>query len=200
MIDGLPPDRVSFSVLLDLVAGREGMLAVCIFLVLPFMVPVSIPGMSTVSGIIILLLGLGAALGRRVPVPGRLLRRTLPSARLQAALRRALVWVSRVERLSRPRLPGLSGSRAAELVNGLGVMFGAVLLIFPFGFVPLTNSLPGLAVLFLAVGMLQRDGLCALIGHAFNLLTSAYFTFLLLGGTVVVQKFWEQAWAWLKGG
>jgi hypothetical protein len=74
-----------------------------------------------------------------------------------------------------------------------------VLLIFPFGFVPLTNSLPGLAVLFLAVGMLQRDGLCALIGHAFNVLTTAYFTFLLLGGTVVVQTLWKQAWAWLTG-
>jgi len=197
MIDGLPPGRTSLSVLLDLVAGREGMLVTCIFLVLPFMVPVPIPGLSMVSGVLILLLGLGAVTGRRMPLPGFLLRRSLPSARLQAVLRRALVWVSRVERISRPRLPALSGSRVAEIVNVMGVMLGAALLIFPFAVVPLTNSLPGLAVLFLAVGVLQRDGLCALIGHVLNLIASAYFACLLLLGTEAVKEMWKQAWVWL---
>ncbi len=49
-------------------------------------------------------------------------------------------------------------------------------------FVPFSNTMPALAVLFLSVGLLQRDGLCILYGHLVNLATIVYFTALVMGG------------------
>ena len=56
----------------------------------------------------------------------------------------------------------------------------ALLLMAPFCFVPFSNTLPAVAVLLLCIGLLQRDGLCVLLGHVMNLLTMAYFAALVL--------------------
>ena len=40
------------------------MLLVCVFLTLPFLLPVSIPGVSTVFGLAIILIGVGVTLNR----------------------------------------------------------------------------------------------------------------------------------------
>src|SRR5690606_8571755 len=56
MIERLPPDHVTLGELLDLF-GDEGLLLLCILLTLVFLIPVSIPGVSTVFGAAILLVG-----------------------------------------------------------------------------------------------------------------------------------------------
>jgi hypothetical protein len=43
------------------------------------------------------------------------------------------------------------------------------------------------AILFLAIGMLQRDGRSILLGYATIVLSALYFAFLLLGGIAVLQ-------------
>jgi hypothetical protein len=53
---------------------------------------------------------------------------------------------------------------------------------FPFGFVPFSNTLPGIALIFLAIGLLQKDGISILLGHIANIATMIYFAFLLFGG------------------
>jgi hypothetical protein len=73
-------------------------------------------------------------------------------------------------------------------VNNCALIFGALLLMAPFGFVPFSNTLPGLALLFLAIGLLQRDGLCILFGHLMNLATTIYFAVLILGGGVAINE------------
>jgi hypothetical protein len=189
VMDKLPSGTISLAEILELM-GRDGQLLFCVFLTIPFMVPVSIPGVSTVFGLAILLIGLGLMLDRNPWLPARLLRRRFPSAKLRAALDAGLIWVARLEKISRPRLLGLTHGANMLFVNGLMVIAGGVLLMMPFGFVPFSNTLPGLAVLLLAVGMLQRDGWCVLLGYLTNFLTTVYFAFLLLGGTVLLQKLW----------
>lgn len=189
VIDKLPSDTISLAEILELM-GRDGQLLFCVFLTVPFMVPVSIPGVSTVFGLAILLIGLGLMMDRNPWLPARLLRRRFPSAKLRTALAAGLIWVTRLEKISRPRLLGLTHGANMLFVNGSMVIAGGVLLMMPFGFVPFSNTLPGLAVLLLAVGMLQRDGWCVLLGYLTNFLTTVYFAFLLLGGTVLLQKLW----------
>ena len=48
----------------------------------------------------------------------------------------------------------------------------------PFGFVPFSNTLPGIAVLLLALGMIQRDGLVVMAGYVMMFGTMVYFTVL----------------------
>jgi hypothetical protein len=71
VIKNLSGDVVTLREILNVI-GREGMLVFCIFLTLPFMVPASIPGVSTVFGLVIGLVGIGIMTHRPPWLPDRL--------------------------------------------------------------------------------------------------------------------------------
>ncbi len=190
VIRNLSGDVVTLREVLNLI-GLEGMLVFCVFLTLPFMVPVSIPGVSTVFGLVIGLVGVGIMTHRPPWLPDRLMQKQFPAAKLRLALEKGSVWIQRMGRISRPSMPGLTHGAGMARINGLSLIAGALLLMAPFGFVPFSNTLPGLAILFLAIGMLQRDGRSVLLGYASLVLTSLYFAFLLLGGLAVLQRLIE---------
>lgn len=73
----------------------------------------------------------------------------------------------------------------------LSLITGALLLMAPLGLIPFSNTLPALALLFLAIGFLQRDGVCILLGHLANFVTIAYFAFLIGGGSVLFHGLFE---------
>lgn len=187
-IDELPDDQVSVGGLIDRF-GAKGMLLLVILLTLVFLIPVSVPGVSTVFGAAILMVGFSRLLGRPPWLPRRLRDRPIRTASLRPALSRGLVWVRRLEKISRPgRVAWLSEGRVAECFNDLALVLGAVLLMAPFGFIPFSNTLPGLALLLLATGSLQRDGLAILLGHLANLATLAYFAVLIGGGGLAARE------------
>jgi len=101
MIEELPGDQVRVGTLLSAL-GDEGLLLIVILLSAIFIIPVSIPGLSTVFGASILLIGLSRVRERPLWVPQKLARREIATDKLKANLGRALKWVHRMERLSRP--------------------------------------------------------------------------------------------------
>ena len=182
IIEQLPPDRLTLGELLQ-VFGDEGLLLLTILLTLVFLIPVSIPGVSTVFGAAILLVGISRVLRRPLWLPAKLRERALPAARLRPALSGGLHWVRRLEKISRPyRLRRLVDGRAQDIFNNLAFILAALLLMAPFGFIPFSNTLPGLALLFYASGMIQRDGTAILLGHLANIGTIVYFGILIGGG------------------
>lgn len=187
-IDKLPPDTVSLGSLLEQFQGN-GLLMLTAMMTLVFLIPVSIPGVSTVFGAGILMVGVARLFQRPVWLPERIRSRPLSSERLRPALERGLVWVRRLEKISKSgRLSGLVEGNVVGVINNLALILGAVLLMFPFGFIPFSNTLPGIALLCLAVGMMQRDGVAILLGHLGNVVTIVYFTFLLGGGGLLLQR------------
>jgi hypothetical protein len=192
--DGLPSAGVTLAELRDLV-GEDGLMLLTAFLTLVFMVPVSIPGVSTVFGAGILLIGVSRLFGQRLWLPASIARRIVSSEKVRAAFDRGLVWFRRLERVSRPhRLGWLTGRGVIGVVNDLGLVLGAVLLMMPFGLIPLSNTLPAIALLFLAIGTLQRDGVSILFGHVMNVVTIAYFALLIGGGGVLIQQALQHFW------
>ena len=178
----LPEDQLTLGELLQ-VFGDEGLLLLTILLTLVFLIPVSIPGVSTVFGAAILLVGISRVFGRPLWLPAKLRARNLPAARLRPALDGGLHWVRRLEKISRPyRLRGLVEGALPELFNNLAFILAALLLMAPFGFVPFSNTLPGLALLLYAIGMIQRDGTAIVLGHLANSGTIIYFGILIGGG------------------
>ena len=192
IIRDLPPDRITLGELLA-VFGDEGLLLLTILLTLVFLIPVSIPGVSTVFGAAILLVGISRVGGRPLWLPGKLREKPLPAARLKPGLVRGMSWVRRMERVSRPhRLPALVQGRTAQLVTNLAFVLAALLLMAPFGFIPFSNTLPGLALLFYAVGLIQRDGGAVLLGHLANIGTMIYFGILIGGGGLLAHGLWQR--------
>ncbi|MFA5683592.1 MAG: exopolysaccharide biosynthesis protein [Lysobacteraceae bacterium] len=187
-IDALPPDTLSIEALLDQF-GANGLLLLSALLTLVFLIPVSIPGVSTVFGAAILMVGVSRVLGRPLWLPARLRQRQLPTEKLRPPLQSGLTWVRRLERISRPgRLPALVDGRAMNLINDLALVLGALLLMMPFGFIPFSNTLPGIALLFLAIGLIQRDGIAVLLGHLGNVATMIYFAILIGGGGLLFRE------------
>lgn len=188
VIGQLPPDQVTLAEIRDLV-GQEGLLLLTAFLTLVFMIPVSIPGVSTVFGAGILLIGLSRFFRTKLWLPGFIAQRQLPSDKLRAGLIQGSKWLHRLERISRPhRMNRLAAPGLVDTVNSAAMILGAVLLMAPFGLIPFSNTLPALALLFFAIGLLQRDGLCILFGHLSNVATIIYFLVLIVGGGVAIHE------------
>lgn len=189
MISKLPAHEVTLVEILDIV-GEDSLTLLTIFLSLIFLVPVSIPGVSTVFGTGILLIGITRLFSRKLWLPQFIANRKLSSEKLREGLNRALIWFHRLEKISCPhRIPHLTTNKNFVLLNNLSFILGAILLMAPFGFIPFSNTLPALALIFLAVGMMQKDGGSILAGYLANLATIIYFGFLIAGGGWTITEF-----------
>lgn len=160
------------------IIGDHGSLLLCAILTVPFLLPVSIPGVSTVFGLAILLLGIGVTLNQAPWLPRRIVDRPIDAGRLTDVLRRGATLVSRVESVIKERFGILTRGGAMGRINGLAIVAGAVLLMLPLGLVPFSNTLPAFAILFLCVGVSQRDGLLVLAGYGMLVATVVYFAIL----------------------
>lgn len=184
----LPPETVTLVEIRDLI-GREGMMLLTAFLTIIFLVPVSIPGVSTVFGGAILLLSFSRLLNRPLWLPDRLKRRPVSTVKLRSGMERGMRMFRRLERISRPRrMRWLTSGGVASAINNSALILGAVLLMAPFGLIPFSNTLPAVAILFFAIGLLQRDGVCILLGHLMNIATIVYFAVLIGGGAAVIKS------------
>ncbi|THU05376.1 exopolysaccharide biosynthesis protein [Lampropedia puyangensis] len=161
--------------------GDKGLLMVCALMTLPFLFPVSIPGVSTVFGLAILLIALSISVGRLPWLPAFVADRRLDAAKLKPVLKRGVAILKKLDRVLRPqRLRALTVGFMNNL-NGAAIMFAAVLLMLPLGLVPFSNTLPSIAILLLALGISQRDGVVVLGGYLMIAGTLAYFSFLAWG-------------------
>lgn len=176
-VDGIQGDAVTLRNLMAAI-GEQGLLVLCAIATLPFLIPVSIPGVSTVFGAAIVLLSVAITMNRLPWLPKRILDRKLETAKLLPALRKGVGIVSRLDAWVLPRALALTSGPMARL-NGLVLVFAGLLLMAPFGLIPFSNTAPAIAILLLAMGMLQRDGLFVILGYLATLLTVAYFSVLI---------------------
>jgi len=189
IIEKLPPTEVTLVEIMDIV-GADSLLLLTVFLSLVFLVPVSIPGVSTVFGSAILLIGITRLFSRKLWLPEKIGTRKLSAEKLREGFKKALVWFRRLEKVSRPhRMSGLTTEGAMTVFNNLSFILAAVLLMAPFGFIPFSNTLPAVALIFLAIGMMQRDGVSILLGNLSNIATIVYFGFLIAGGGWSIGEF-----------
>ena len=176
----LPSEGLTLGDLLERL-GHQGALVAALVFCLPFLLPVSIPGVSTAFGLVLILIGFGVVLDRVPWVPSRLRRRMIKSDSLSNALERGERLMLRLDKWSRPRLGALTHGATLNRINGLALSFAGVLLVLPLAPIPFSNTLPAAAALLLSLGMLQRDGLVILLGYLAILATLAYFGVLAFG-------------------
>ena len=176
VIDEIDGDTVTLKALLER-SGREGMLLVCALASLPFLIPVSIPGVSTVFGAAMVLLGSALFLNRLPWLPQRILLKPLDATKLVPVLHKGVAIVGKIDRWVQPRWRGLTSHTWLRL-HYAAVVFGGLLLMVPLGPIPFSNTAPAVGILLLTVGLLQRDGLFVLLGYLGLVLSVAYFSVL----------------------
>ena len=141
----------------------RGSAMLLILLALPFCF-VAIPGLSMPFGIAISLIGAGLAIGREPWLPRFIMNRRLSTARSDQLLIGAIKIARRLEKFVRPRLRFLHAGPGMSRLIGFGIVIAGVGLMLPLP-IPFSNSIPAWAVVLLAVGMMEKDGLCVLLGH-----------------------------------
>lgn len=133
-----------------------------LILAIPCLVP-GLPGAQLIA-IPIFLLGLQIVAGRNEPwLPGAAMRAKLKPEWLTAIADFAAKRLRWTERLSRPRWRFIAHG-AGERTLGLIIALAAVTIMLP-----ITNTIPSLAITLAAVGLLQRDGMFMLGGAALAL-------------------------------
>lgn len=187
VINSMHDEHVTLRQILEKM-GESGLLLLCGLLSLPFLVPVSIPGVSTVFGAGIVLIGIAITFNRLPWLPEKVADRKLERAKLVPVLERGLAILRKVDRYVRPRLPGLTVGSVVNRMNGLILTAAGVLLMMPLGFIPFSNTLPGVAILFLSTGISQRDGVVVALGHFMVVLTLIYFSALAYAGFAAGQS------------
>jgi len=164
---------VTLRELLGLV-GEQGLLVFCAILAMPFLLPVTLPFMSTALGMPMLLIGAAVVLNRVPWLPDRLLDHALPSGTVQHILERAAHAADRFEHLVRPRLLVMTGTAFANSVNGVVLVIAVLALMAPLPLVPFANTTPAIGVILLCLGMAERDGVVILLGHVVTLLAAIF--------------------------
>lgn len=151
-------DRITIGDLLQALGDRALGALMFIFAV-PNVMPVP-PGVSAVLGAPLLFLSVQLMFGLRPWLPAIVAKRSISRDDLNTLVRRIVPWLTKAERLLRPRMRVLAGP-PVEYAVGLVCLLLAVILVLP---IPLGNALPALSISLLALGVLERDGLWVLGG------------------------------------
>lgn len=180
-LEKLADDAESDSVTLAWVLGQLHERAFGLFL-LVLALPCCIPflyGIPQIVALPLMFISAQILLGRTSPwLPERLGARQVTKESLQNLADRAKPWLERIEALSRPRLGALTHPPIDRIVGLALVLFSASILV-P---LPGTNTVPGFAVVIVAMGLLQRDGILVLVGSVIGMIWIA--TLIVAGATL----------------
>jgi hypothetical protein len=119
------------------------------------------PGVATLTAIPLLFFGLQMLAGYPTPwLPASIAKRDFNRADLEKTIMRGIPIMRFFEKLARPRFEFLIGP-VGERLLGLLIFILALVIAAPG---PLTNAPPGVAIAFLSIAIINRDGLLVLIG------------------------------------
>lgn len=187
IISKIPDKNLTLSEIVNLL-GNDGLLLFAALLSIIFLIPISIPGFSTVFGGIIFFTGISNLLNKSLWLPNTIKTKTFPAEKLRNALNKGLKWFHFLEKISKPhRISLLISNKIARKINGFSILFGSVLLMLPFGLMPFSNTLPAITILFLSVGILQKDGIIIILGY-FSILGSLIYFGLFFSTIIIAFK------------
>ena len=166
-LDTQTDERVSVGALRDAL-GDRGFGVLLFMFALPNLTPYSIPMLSAVLGLPLVILAAQLTYGRHEPwLPDWITNRSFPREGFVAVVRRALPTIERIERLLRPRLTWLLTWTGERLV-GAAILLLALILTLP---IPFANGLPALGIAVFGLAIVEKDGLAVLFGIAIGVLS-----------------------------
>jgi hypothetical protein len=146
--------------------GNRGYGLLMLALTIPTLVPIPLPGISTLFGLPLGFVALQMLLGRPRPwLPQALLQRSVRHADFAMIVARSLPWLERIERALHPRWTRLAEGVVQRWVGALCLVL-ALLLALP---LPLTGIPLALPVTILSAGLLERDGAAVVVGSVLGI-------------------------------
>ena len=142
-------------------------------MILLLCLPGLLPGMASVFGLPILILGVQMGIGLTTPrLPGFIARRSVKRTDLLRLASASSRWLRPVERFLKPR-PGWFTTPAAERLAGWAAAYAALMLILPG---PGTNGPPAFGTIVMALGLVEQDSRVMGIGLGITILGCLFAT------------------------
>jgi hypothetical protein len=175
------PDGLTIREVRDHLDERAFGLLILI-LTIPCLVP-ALYGVPQVLGVPIILLAAQVLVGREEPwLPEGILKRRVPKAWLDRMSDFATKRMGWFERLSRPRLHWLAAGPGERLAAVFMILATLTIVL------PMTNTVPSVALALLSVGLIQRDGAFVALGSAVAVAWAGLLLALVIG--VVLGATW----------
>lgn len=159
--------------------GPQGHGFLTLFLVLPFLQPIPLPGISTVIGLAIALVGFFMLLDRPPWLPHRFAKVVVESNTLLRVCGVLERLMRRLETLIKPRAKDLFDRSWFRRVNGFLLCFHALLLALPLP-IPFTNFFPALVLLLISLGTLEEDAAVVGVGYVAVVVNAVVFSSLVI--------------------
>jgi hypothetical protein len=157
--------------------GEQGLGLIVVVLSIPFLQPIPMFGLSTVLGLVMMVVGVAIFLDQKAWMPRKLAARTVPASLVIAICHGGRKVFAFLEKFIRPRANFLHQGRSMKRLSGLFIFLSAFLLALPLP-IPGTNTPPAAALLLLSLGFIERDGYAIVLGYLAFSLTCIYFLFL----------------------
>ncbi len=159
------------------VLGVRAYTLLLILLSLPFITPITLPGLSTPFGLAVGVIALRLMLGQKPWLPQKLLNRQIPAGFFGEVFKFAAGVIRLLEKLLKPRLTFLTDTVALYRTHAGLMVLAALALLLPLP-IPFTNAFPAWAIILVSAGLLERDGLFILGGYLTFAAAVLYFVFL----------------------
>lgn len=175
-------DPITIKEITDFFADR-GVAALLFVFGAPMCVPIPmLPGVTLIFSIPLLFLS-GLMIGGviRPWLPRAIADKKLSRKYVGKAIEYALPWLEKIERYSRQRYKWMLSDIMYRL-SGVVIGIFAISIMFP---LPLSNTIPGIAMVIMAIGKIMHDGLMILVGGIMGLV----FCFVLYYSAFVVGQF-----------
>lgn len=153
-----PHERMRIQDLIDGLGERSFGFLLLLFGVACAIAP---PGFATIFSVPLLFFGLQMLAGYNTPwLPKSIAERSFLKTDLEATIKRAVPAMRWVETICKPRFQFLIGSLGERLL-GLLIFILAIVIALPG---PGTNFPPGVAIAFMSIAIIERDGLLVFFG------------------------------------
>jgi len=161
------------------VMGKRGNLYAVLVLMIPFLQPIPLPGLSSFIALIVGGISLGYAIGKPPWIPKKLRNRKLSLEQIEkicAVGQRVFAFFAKY---IKARGSLFQKFRGVETLNGSLMVGGALLLSLPLP-IPASNFFPAASIFCLTLGTLEEDGYLLLFGYFMFFLTLCYFSLIFL--------------------
>ena len=169
-------ERTELRTIIDSFEDR-GFAVLLFFLALPAALPVPAIGINIIIALPIMLLTLQQITGRdKVWLPEKVKTRTLKTTHLHGFIEKSIPMVRFIEKFISPRLCFFCSTHFTKLIGVFGTIF-AISITLP---VPLTNTVPAMAIALMSIGIILRDGLAVILGIILGVFWISLLTYTIL--------------------
>lgn len=167
------------------VFGEDGHFLLILFFILPFLQPIPLFGLSTPFGLLISLIAVFFFLKKPPFVPKSWVNKKLSKKTVLKIAEGSEIFFKKLENILKPRVSVLFQG-PFRTINTFLIVFNAVLLALPLP-IPFSNAMPAWAILFQAIGFLERDGYLIIASYIQTVLTVVFFGLLTFGAAVGID-------------